>query len=130
MGFPIVLLSGRSNLAGQSFKVLLSEPHRWASNQKKKIINPYTTSGFIECGSGSNISSESGSIPYPILIQGFVQCCGSGSGIRCLLDPWIRDGKNSDLGSGMEKVRSRIRKNTPVRNTGSLAKNRRKKLQM
>jgi hypothetical protein len=25
----------------------------------------------------------------------------------------IRDGKNSDLGSGMEKVRSRIRKNTP-----------------
>ena len=21
----------------------------------------------------------------------FFQCCGSGSGIRCLFDPWIRD---------------------------------------
>ncbi len=21
----------------------------------------------------------------------FIQCCGSGSGIRCLFDPWIRD---------------------------------------
>jgi hypothetical protein len=22
----------------------------------------------------------------------YKQCCGSGSGIRCLFDPWIRDG--------------------------------------
>jgi hypothetical protein len=21
----------------------------------------------------------------------FYQCCGSGSGIRCLFDPWVRD---------------------------------------
>jgi hypothetical protein len=27
------------------------------------------------------------------------QCCGSGSGIQCSSDPWIRDGQNS--GSGM-----------------------------
>ncbi len=25
--------------------------------------------------------------------SGFYQCCGSGSGIRCLFDPWIRDGR-------------------------------------
>ncbi len=43
------------------------------------------------------------------------QCFGSGSGIRCLFDPWIRDPgwvKNQDpdpgSGSGMNK-RSRIR---------------------
>jgi hypothetical protein len=30
------------------------------------------------------------------------QCCGSGSGIRCLFDPWIRD-------PGWVKVRIRIR---------------------
>ncbi len=32
------------------------------------------------------------------------QCCGSGSGIRCLFDPWIRDPgwvKSKDPGSGM-----------------------------
>ncbi len=34
------------------------------------------------------------------------QCCGSGSGIRCLFDPWIRDpgsrmGKKSASGSGI-----------------------------
>jgi hypothetical protein len=33
------------------------------------------------------------------------QCCGSGSGIRCLFDPWIRDpgwvkSKDPDPGSG------------------------------
>jgi hypothetical protein len=46
------------------------------------------------------------------------QCCGSGSGIRRLFDPWIynpehfsrssvigiRDGDSSDPGSGMEQV--------------------------
>jgi len=26
------------------------------------------------------------------LTKGSYQCCGSGSGIRCLFDPWIRDG--------------------------------------
>ncbi len=26
------------------------------------------------------------------ICTGFNQCCGSGSGIRCLFDPWIRDG--------------------------------------
>ncbi len=30
------------------------------------------------------------------------QCCGSGSGIRCFIDPWIRD-RDPDPGSGMEK---------------------------
>jgi hypothetical protein len=33
------------------------------------------------------------------------QCCGSGSGIRCIFDPWIREGENQDpdpgSGSGM-----------------------------
>jgi hypothetical protein len=29
------------------------------------------------------------------------QCCGSGSGIGCLFDPWIRDGRNSASGSGI-----------------------------
>jgi hypothetical protein len=34
------------------------------------------------------------------------QCCESGSGIRCLFDPWIRDpgwveSQHPDLGSGM-----------------------------
>jgi hypothetical protein len=36
--------------------------------------------------------------------QALNQCCGSGSEIRCLFDPWIRDpgwGKNPDPGSGM-----------------------------
>jgi hypothetical protein len=37
-------------------------------------------------------------------IDYYCQCCGSGSGIRCLFDPWIRD-----LGSGMgDKKRIRI----------------------
>ncbi len=34
------------------------------------------------------------------------QCCGSGSGIRCLYNPWIRD-------PGWEKVRIRIRDEQP-----------------
>jgi hypothetical protein len=25
------------------------------------------------------------------VLRGFRQCCGSGSGIRCIFDPWIRD---------------------------------------
>jgi hypothetical protein len=25
-----------------------------------------------------------------LLLIGYTQCCGSGSGIRCLFDPWIR----------------------------------------
>jgi hypothetical protein len=29
-----------------------------------------------------------------------MQCCGSGSGIRCLFDPLIRDGLKSGSGSG------------------------------
>ncbi len=29
------------------------------------------------------------------------QCCGSGSGIRCFFDLWIRDGKNPEPGSGI-----------------------------
>ncbi len=33
--------------------------------------------------------------------QCFLQCCGSGSGTRCLFDPGIRDGKKSDPGSGI-----------------------------
>jgi hypothetical protein len=31
----------------------------------------------------------------------YYQSCGSGSGIRCLFDPWIRDGKKSRSGSGI-----------------------------
>jgi len=29
------------------------------------------------------------------------QCCGSGSGIGCLFDPWILDGRKSVSGSGI-----------------------------
>ncbi len=29
---------------------------------------------------------------YKVNLQFFSQCRGSGSGIRCLFDPWIRDG--------------------------------------
>jgi hypothetical protein len=40
------------------------------------------------------------------LIQSVNQCCGSGSGIRCPFDPWIRDpesrmGRKSASGSGI-----------------------------
>jgi hypothetical protein len=31
----------------------------------------------------------------------WIQCCGSGSGIGCLFDPWIRDGRKSASGSGI-----------------------------
>ncbi len=38
------------------------------------------------------------------------QCCGSGSGIGCLFDPWIRDGRKSASGSGMNGMETiRIR---------------------
>jgi len=30
-----------------------------------------------------------------------IQCCGSGSGIRCFFDPGIRDGLKSASGSGI-----------------------------
>jgi hypothetical protein len=39
------------------------------------------------------------------------QCCGSGSGIRCLFDPWIRDPgwiESQDPDPGWEKVGSGI----------------------
>ncbi len=38
-----------------------------------------------------------------------MQCCGSGSGIRCLFDPWIRDPwwvKNQDPGSYFRELRN------------------------
>ena len=42
------------------------------------------------------------------------QCCGSGSGIRCLFDPWIRvpgwvESQHPDPGSGMNNPLMRIR---------------------
>jgi hypothetical protein len=42
----------------------------------------------------------------PTLICCRLQCCGSGSGIRCFFYPWIRD---PDPGSGMKKSKSRTR---------------------
>jgi hypothetical protein len=45
--------------------------------------------------------------PVPKLLLSkvsFTQCCGSGSGIGCLFDPWIRDGL---------KIRIRIRDEEP-----------------
>jgi hypothetical protein len=45
--------------------------------------------------------------PYFFLsFLGFFQCCGSGSGIRCLFDPWIWDpgwveSQHPNPGSGM-----------------------------
>jgi hypothetical protein len=45
--------------------------------------------------SGSDLFGEKS-----ICFRKFCQCCGSGSGIRCLVDPWIRDGEKS--GSGFE----------------------------
>ncbi len=41
-----------------------------------------------------------------------LQCCGSGSGIRCL-NSWMRIRNLFDLGSGMEKFGSGIRDNHP-----------------
>jgi hypothetical protein len=32
------------------------------------------------------------------------QCCGSGSGIRCLFDPWIRDSFSQDPGSDQSAI--------------------------
>jgi hypothetical protein len=45
--------------------------------------------------------------------QTFFQCCGSGSGVRCLFDPWCRDpgsgmGKKSRSGSGMGNIPDHI----------------------
>ncbi len=41
----------------------------------------------------------SGVAPSQVVIT--AQCCGPGSGIRCLFDPWIRDGqKNQDPDPG------------------------------
>jgi hypothetical protein len=78
--------------------------------------NPNPNPKGSECFEGSESESESDQIvriririrkdPNTILHTGrcanrkslkkkkkmfFFQCCGSGSGIRCLLDPWIRD---------------------------------------
>jgi hypothetical protein len=36
-----------------------------------------------------------------VVRTGCWQCCGSGSGIRCLFDPGIRDGRKSASGSGI-----------------------------
>jgi hypothetical protein len=38
---------------------------------------------------------------YWASLQQHNQCCGSGSGIRCLFDPWIQDGKNQDPDPGL-----------------------------
>jgi hypothetical protein len=38
---------------------------------------------------------------YAVKREDSEQCCGSGSGIRCLVDPGIRIGKNSESGSGI-----------------------------
>ncbi len=43
-------------------------------------------------------------VTLPIKFIFFYQCCGSGSGIRCLFDPWSRDPgwvKIQDRGSGL-----------------------------
>ncbi len=55
--------------------------------------------------------------------QSNIQCCGSGSGIRCLFGPWILDpksgmGKKSGYGSGI-----RIRMNNPDHISESLKNN-------
>jgi hypothetical protein len=39
-----------------------------------------------------------------VTLYSFTQFCGSGSGIRCLIDPWIRDGY---------KIKIRIRDEHP-----------------
>jgi hypothetical protein len=53
----------------------------------------------IECGRGGGAGGGVGLLP-------FRQCCGSGSGIGCLFDPWIRD-------PGWEKVSIRIQDQQP-----------------
>ncbi len=42
-----------------------------------------------------------------VSLKYFYQCCGPGSGIRCLFDPWIRDP------GWVKKIRIRIRDERP-----------------
>ncbi len=75
-------------------------------------------------GSGAFLTPRSGSRDgWKIRIRirdeppgsGTIQCCGSGSGIRCLFDPWIRDPgrvKNLDPDRGWT---TRIRNNSVLR---------------
>jgi len=100
-----------------------SRPPLWASMALRVSI--LTAPEFwLRCGSGSSFPKQCGSgsatLVVPACITASVvelklfftvpvptfQCCGSGSGIRCLFDPWIRD-------PGWVEVSIRIRDEQP-----------------
>ena len=43
-----------------------------------------------------------------------IHCCGSGSGFGCLFVPWIRDGRKSAFGSGMNNPDHIFRAKKPL----------------
>jgi hypothetical protein len=73
-------------------------PSLWISPHPNPYVPPHINNRYIN-------SYKSAVTCYLAKKASFNQCCGSGSGIRCLFDPWIRDpggmGKKSRSGSGM-----------------------------
>jgi hypothetical protein len=72
----------------------------------RATLDPDLTSGFLVASQGEAVALTAAYKGVLTTLQlgkkRVNQCCGSGSGIRCLFDPWIRD-------PGWVKVRIRIR---------------------
>jgi hypothetical protein len=73
-------------LAGQ-----LEEGSSYLGPEQKQLL-------YLRCGLTFLLSSGplpeilNTSFTSTFQVHGYKQCCGSGSGIRCLFNPWIRDG--------------------------------------
>jgi hypothetical protein len=57
----------------------------------KSLFETQETRFICEFSAAGLIPSASSVLPTPNQSTPHSQCCGSGSGIRCLFDPWIRD---------------------------------------
>jgi hypothetical protein len=72
-----------------------------------KVLNPGDLDLVLEPGDvvasikAEKIPSGPEALSYTQVGWSWDQCCGSGSGIGCLFDPWIRDGRKSASGSGI-----------------------------
>jgi hypothetical protein len=75
-------------------------------DQIRNLQHCYTTTpgGLRQINTGRqvplyrSIFKKSGHLGFSVFIVIWsMQCCGSGSGIRCLFDPWIRD-PGSEIG--------------------------------